>query len=250
MSTKYSGLEAALRSARMTFTKEAATGDLTGTEIVACEDLLPAWTKAGPKGDGSHELNEACTHEGQSWRCCQAHNTNNNPDIEPGKSPAQWAPYHTTDPTKAKAFIQPTGAHDAYMKGECCLWTDGKVYRSTMETANAYSPAAYPQGWEEVTAAGDPGTTPEPGTEPEPETPTEPGTEQKPGQDPETGGEETGETVPAFVQPTGAHDAYQTGDRVIYNGKIYESTIDNNVWSPDTYPQGWKLVEVEDGGAA
>lgn len=238
MSTKYSGLEAALRSARMTFTKEAATGDLTGAEIVACEDLLPAWTKAGPKGDGSHELNEACTHEGQSWRCCQAHNTNNNPDIEPGNSPAQWAPYHTTDPTKAKAFIQPTGAHDAYQNGECCLWTDGKVYRSIMDGANAYSPEAYPQGWEEVTAAGEPGTTPEPGTE------------QEPGQEPETGGEETGETVPAFIQPTGSHDAYQTGDRVIYNGQIYESTIDNNVWSPDTYPQGWKLVEVEDGGAA
>ena len=59
-----------------------------------------------------------------------------------------------------------------------------------------------------------------------------------------------GETVPAFVQPTGAHDAYQTGDRVTYNGQIYESTIDNNVWSPDTYPQGWEVVEVEDGGAA
>lgn len=250
MSDKYSGLEAALRSARMTFVSEANAGDRTGTEIIACEDLLPAWTKAGPKGDGSHEVGEACTHDGQSWRCCQAHNTNNNPDIEPGNSPAQWAPYHTTDPTKAKAFTQPTGAHDAYMKGECCLWTDGKVYRSIMETANAYSPAAYPQGWEEVTAAGDPGTTPEPGTEPEPETPTEPGTEQEPGQDPETGGEETGETVPAFVQPTGAHDAYQTGDRVTYNGQIYESTIDNNVWSPDTYPQGWEVVEVEDGGAA
>lgn len=238
MSTKYSGLEAALRSARMTFVSEANAGDRTGTEIIACDDLLPAWTKAGPKGDGSHEVGEACTHNGQSWRCCQAHNTNNNPDIEPGNSPAQWAPYHTTDPTKAKAFIQPTGAHDAYQKGECCLWTDGKVYRSIMDGANAYSPEAYPQGWEEVTAAGEPGTTPEPGTE------------QEPGQEPETGGEETGETVPAFIQPTGSHDAYQTGDRVIYNGQIYESTIDNNVWSPDTYPQGWKLVEVEDGGAA
>lgn len=40
------------------------------------------------------------------------------------------------------------------------------------------------------------------------------------------------------------------GDRVTYNGQIYESTIDNNVWSPDTYPQGWEVVEVEDGGAA
>ena len=46
---------------------------------------------------------------------------------------------------------------------------------------------------------------------------------------------------PDFVQPTGAHDAYQTGDIVKYNGQLYESTIDNNVWSPDTYPQGWKL---------
>lgn len=114
------------------------------------EDLLPAWTKAGPKGDGSHEVGEACTHDGQSWRCCQAHNTNNNPDIEPGKSPAQWVPYHTTDPKKAKPFIQPTMAEDSYQKGEVCIWTDGKVYRSIMETANAYSPEAYPQGWEVV----------------------------------------------------------------------------------------------------
>ena len=36
------------------------------------------------------------------------------------------------------------------MKGECCLWTDGKVYRSIMEGANAYSPEASPQGWEVV----------------------------------------------------------------------------------------------------
>lgn len=150
MSDKYSGLEAALRSARMTFVSEANAGDRTGTEIIACEDLLPAWTKAGPKGDGSHEVGEACTHDGQSWRCCQAHNTNNNPDIEPGKSPAQWVPYHTTDPKKAKPFIQPTGAHDSYQKGEVCIWTDGKVYRSIMETANAYSPADYPDGWEVV----------------------------------------------------------------------------------------------------
>lgn len=39
--------------------------------------------------------------------------------------------------------------------------------------------------------------------------------------------------------------AYKKGDRVIYNGKIYESLIDNNVWSPEGYPAGWK--EVEEG---
>jgi len=29
---------------------------------------------------------------------------------------------------------------------------------------------------------------------------------------------------------------------VSYNGKIYESTINGNVWSPEAYPAGWKLV--------
>lgn len=35
---------------------------------------------------------------------------------------------------------------------------------------------------------------------------------------------------------------YMKGDRVIYNGKIYESLIDNNVWSPDGKPDGWKEI--------
>ena len=56
---------------------------------------------------------------------------------------------------------------------------------------------------------------------------------------------DTGDTYPEWVQPTGAHDAYNTGDRVTYNGRVYESTINGNVWPPDAYPQGWEdLGEV------
>lgn len=44
-----------------------------------------------------------------------------------------------------------------------------------------------------------------------------------------------------WVQP-GSTNSYMKGDRVIYNGKVYESLIDNNVWSPEGYPAGWKLV--------
>lgn len=51
------------------------------------------------------------------------------------------------------------------------------------------------------------------------------------------------EDAPAeFVQPSGAHDAYNMGDRVRYNGRVYESVIDGNVWSPDVYPAGWTEV--------
>ena len=42
MSDKYSGLESALRSARMTFVSEANAGDRTGTEIIACVEVLPS----------------------------------------------------------------------------------------------------------------------------------------------------------------------------------------------------------------
>ena len=45
-----------------------------------------------------------------------------------------------------------------------------------------------------------------------------------------------------WEQPSSTNP-YMKGDKVKYNGKIYESVIDNNVWSPDGYPAGWKLVE-------
>lgn len=57
--------------------------------------------------------------------------------------------------------------------------------------------------------------------------------------------EET-EEYPEYVQPTGAHDAYKSGDKITYNGEKYECVMDNCVWTPSDYPQGWKLVEAEE----
>ena len=47
---------------------------------------------------------------------------------------------------------------------------------------------------------------------------------------------------PVWSQPTGAHDAYNQGDIVDYNGTLYKSLIDGNVWNPEVYPQGWEEV--------
>lgn len=44
---------------------------------------------------------------------------------------------------------------------------------------------------------------------------------------------------PAYVQPTGAHDAYAEGDRVTFNGAIWRSLMDANVWSPDELMRAW-----------
>lgn len=51
-----------------------------------------------------------------------------------------------------------------------------------------------------------------------------------------------GDGYPEWVQPTGAHDAYQVGDRVTFEGKGYESLINANVWSPAVYAAGWKEI--------
>lgn len=43
---------------------------------------------------------------------------------------------------------------------------------------------------------------------------------------------------------------YMTGDCCTDGGKVWRSTIDNNVWTPDAYPQGWTdLGAVEEGTA-
>ena len=47
---------------------------------------------------------------------------------------------------------------------------------------------------------------------------------------------------PVWAQPTGAHDAYNTGDIVDYNGKLYKSLVDGNVYSPDVMPSYWTEV--------
>ena len=49
---------------------------------------------------------------------------------------------------------------------------------------------------------------------------------------------------PVWSQPTGAHDAYNIGDIVDYNGTLYQSTIDGNVYSPEAYPAGWQVYSA------
>lgn len=43
-----------------------------------------------------------------------------------------------------------------------------------------------------------------------------------------------------WVQPSGAHDAYNRGDKVSYNGKRYICTADANVYAPGVY--GWEAA--------
>ncbi len=51
------------------------------------------------------------------------------------------------------------------------------------------------------------------------------------------------EEYPQYVQPTGAHDAYNIGDKVTFHGKKYICKMDNCVWYPLVYPDAWEVID-------
>ena len=50
-----------------------------------------------------------------------------------------------------------------------------------------------------------------------------------------------GTEIGEWEQPDSTN-GYMTGDRVLFDGLVYESLIDNNVWSPAAYPAGWQQI--------
>lgn len=124
------------------------------------------------------------------------------------------------DAAKVPEWQDPGTRHDLmYHYGDVVRF-EGKLVRSTHQGLNSWAPGTLGfdgRIWEIIEEAA----------EEQPET-SETSTEQP--------------AAPAFKQPSGSHDAYKQGDRVTYNGAVYESTIPNNVWSPSDYPQGWKKL--------
>ena len=57
---------------------------------------------------------------------------------------------------------------------------------------------------------------------------------------------------PAWVQPTGAHDAYPVGRVVAHDGALWRSTLGGNVWEPGSTGAGdlWEKVTAKDAGEA
>lgn len=146
------------------------------------------------------------TYNGKVYKVLQSHSSQTDWTPDAAVSLFVLRPEHKTDYDE---FVQPTGAHDVYSTGDKVTYK-GQKYMSIIDN-NAWSPDAYPAGWKLVEESSGDGTT--------------------------------SDGYPEFVQPTGAHDAYSAGDKVLYKGSVYRSLINANTWSPDAYPAGWELVE-------
>lgn len=203
---------------------------MSGTELYAESDFIPDFSAAvAAKNMLQRTPGFLCrSSAGRVVKLLQVYDSVTYPQ-EPEELPAQWGFYWSTDPTKALPFV--SIATSPYSTGDCCTH-DGHVWRSGQD-GNVWAPGSVGVSWTDLGTIEDVlnGTVQEPDAPPE----VEPDV-------PETEPDEPSATVDDFKQPTGAHDAYNTGDLARYNGVVYESLIDNNVWSPEAYPQGWKVV--------
>lgn len=127
-------------------------------------------------------------------------------------TPAQVTHVVTNAPTSAKVSVPQMFMARAWTNGVAYAVADpvthgGAIYLCVQahRSQNDWSPPVVPALWRQIRAAG-----------------------------------ESAATIPAWVQPLGAHDAYAKGSKVTYKGKTYESTINANVWAPGVY--GWKEV--------
>lgn len=122
---------------------------LTDEEAMEIATVYPAWAT-----DTAYKVNEMVTYglnevdDPQLYRCVQAHTSQ--ADWTPDVTPSLWVAIGLA-PDQIPIWSQPTGAHDAYNKGDQVHYptkTD-PVYESLID-GNIYSPEVYPQGWRQI----------------------------------------------------------------------------------------------------
>jgi hypothetical protein len=150
---------------------------------VTLEDFAPIWKQS------VYALGDIVVHNGTRWRSLIAGNV-----WEPGIS--GWRDADADIP----AWIQPTGAHDAYVK-DAVVNHGGQLWNSLVE-ANVWQPGV--ANWRKFSMIPPSGVT----------------------------------APEAWIQPTGAGDAYALDALVTHNGFTWKSLYAANVWEPGVY--GWE----------
>lgn len=99
-------------------------------------ELFPLW-----KSNTAYNVGDRIRYNDTLYKCVQAHTSQD--DWTPDKVPALFVEVSIEE---FPEWHQPTGAHDAYSKGDK-VSHNGKHWQSTID-ANVYEPSVY--GWDEI----------------------------------------------------------------------------------------------------
>lgn len=119
---------------------------LTGTQIIDREFCIPVFDPM--KDYSAYPAGSPVRDEDQVWTLLQPHNAAHYGG-RPSSLRALWSLAHTTNPKKAKPWVNPYGTSGMYMTGEVYLGADGTVWRAKQDNL-VHDALSYPQGWEKV----------------------------------------------------------------------------------------------------
>lgn len=133
------------RADALALRNEAAS--LTGTQIIDREHAVPAFD---PQRDYSgYPVGAPVADEGQVWLLILPHDAAHYPDARPATNRACWGLAHTTNPARAKPWVDAYGISGLYMTDECYKAADGTVYRALQDDLT-YDADALPDAWDTV----------------------------------------------------------------------------------------------------
>lgn len=116
---------------------EKLSADLPDAEAYTAPELFPMWNIK------DYQTGDRVQYQGLLYKCLQAHTAQ--ADWTPDKAVSLWV--RVDDPSiEFPEWVQPTGAHDAYNKGDK-VSHNGKHWQSDYD-ANVYEPGVF--GWSEV----------------------------------------------------------------------------------------------------
>ena len=120
--------------------QNTASAALPDDIAVDCVMIFPAW-----ENDSAYAVGDRVQYGGKLYRCVQAHTAQ--ADWTPDLTPALWT--EVARPGEIPVWKQPTGAQDAYNKGDRVHYPgeSDPVYESTVD-ANVWAPDVY--GWTAV----------------------------------------------------------------------------------------------------
>lgn len=115
-----------------------ASISLSDEDALEAVELFPAWAEGTV-----YAADQRVRYSGKLYRCVQGHTSQS--DWTPDKTPALWT--EVAKPGEIPVWRQPTGAQDAYNKGDRVHYpdADGPIYESIVN-ANVWAPGIY--GWE------------------------------------------------------------------------------------------------------
>ena len=118
---------------------EKLSADLPDSEAYTAPELFPMWTLK------DYQTGDRVQYNGILYKCLQAHTAQS--DWTPDKAVSLWV--RVDDPSvEFPDWRQPTGAHDAYNKGDKVSYPTADRHWISEVDGNVWTPGVY--GWSEV----------------------------------------------------------------------------------------------------